>query len=309
MGSSQFQLKLGRGQTAYVHAWLPSSAVRGCVQIVHGMAEHGARYARLGKALAATGYAVYAQDLPGHGRTVRSADELGHVANFGGWKITLSAINQVRAEIEKRHPDMPLFVLGHSRGSFLTQDYIVEHGHGLAGAILSASCADLGPMRAVGLALLRGEAVWKGRRGRSALADQLTFKDFNRKFKPNRTAFDWLSRDEAEVDLYVNDPLCGFRCSTALWIELMEAGALLTEPQRLARIPKSLPVLLVNGSDDPACRGEKGARGLEKTYRDAGLADVTLKLYAGARHELLNDTCRDAVTADLQQWLSAHARS
>lgn len=309
VGSSQFQLKLGRGQTAHVHAWLPPQAPRGIVQIVHGMAEHGGRYARFGKALAASGYAVYAQDLPGHGRTVRSADELGHVADFDGWKITLSAINQVRAEIEKRHPETSLFMLGHSRGSFLTQDYLVEHGHGLVGAILSAGCADLGPMRAIGLALLRGEALWMGRRQRSALADALTFKDFNRRFKPNRTGFDWLSRDAAEVDLYVKDPLCGFRCSTALWIELMEAAALLTDAQRLARIPKSLPVLLINGGEDPACRGERGARGLEKMYRGAGLDDVTLRLYAGARHELLNETCRDTVTADLRQWLDARARS
>ncbi len=309
MGSSQFQLKLRRGQSAYLHAWTPEQAPRGCVQVVHGMAEHGGRYARLGAALAAAGYAVYAQDLPGHGRSVRSADELGHVDDFDGWKITLSAINQVRAEIERRHPDTPLFVLGHSRGSFLTQDYIVEHGHGLAGAILSASCADMGPTRAIGLALLRGEALWQGRRRRSALADTLTFKGFNRRFKPNRTDFDWLSRDEAEVDRYVQDPLCGFRCSTALWIELLEAGALLTDAQRLARIPPTLPVLLVNGSRDPACRGERGARGLEKTYRNAKLSDVTLKVYADARHELLNDTCRDAVTADLQQWLDPRCAS
>ncbi|HEY1077623.1 MAG TPA: alpha/beta hydrolase, partial [Fontimonas sp.] len=190
------------------------------------------------------------------------------------------------------------------RGSFLAQDYIVEHGHGLAGAVLSASCADMGPMRAIGLALLRGEALWQGRRRRSALADALTFKDFNRKFKPNRTDFDWLSRDTAEVDRYIADPLCGFRCSTAMWIELLEAGALLTDPQRLARIPRQLPVLLLNGSSDPACRGERGARGLEKTYRGAQLADVTLKLYADARHELLNETCRDDVTQDLLGWLN-----
>jgi len=305
VGSSQFQLKLGRSQSAHLYAWTPEQVPRGCVQIVHGMAEHGGRYARVGAALAKAGYAVYAQDLPGHGRTVRSADELGHVDDFDGWKITLSAINQVRAEIERRHPETPLFVLGHSRGSFLTQDYIVEHGQGLAGAMLSASCADMGPMRAVGLALLRGEALWMGRRRRSAVGDALVFKDFNRKFRPNRTPFDWLSRDEVEVDRYVQDPLCGFRCSTALWIELMEAGALLTDAQRLARIPRSLPMLLINGSKDPSCRGERGARGLEKTYRSAGLGDVTLKVYADARHELLNETCRDTVTADVRQWLDA----
>lgn len=306
MRSSQFQLSLGKGRSAYIHAWRPGGEPRAALQIVHGMAEHAGRYARLGEALAAAGYAVYAQDLPGHGRSVRGKDELGHTADTNGWQLTLSAINAVRAEIERRHPQLPLFMLGHSRGSFLVQHYLVEHGSGLAGAVLSASCADMGPLRPLGLALVRAEALWRGLRHPSAVGEALAFKDFNRKFKPTRTDFDWLSRDPAEVDKYVKDRLCGFRCSTAMWIELLEAGATLADPQRLARIPKGLPLLLINGEKDPACRGEAGARGLERTYRDAGLSDVTLKLYADARHELLNDSCRDEVTADMRAWLDAH---
>ncbi|MFA5938406.1 MAG: alpha/beta hydrolase [Sinimarinibacterium sp.] len=306
MRSTQFQLNLDRGRFAHVYAWLPAGEPRACLQIIHGMAEHAGRYARVAKALADAGYAVYAQDLPGHGRSVRSADELGHTADYGGWRITLSAINSVRGEVERRHPELPLFMLGHSRGSFLLQHYLIEHGGGLAGAVLSASCADMGPLRAVGLALIRTEALWFGRRHPSAVGEALAFKDFNRRFKPARTAFDWLSRDAAEVDKYVADPLCGFRCSSALWIELLEAGATLADPQRLQRIPKTLPLLLINGAVDPAGRGADGARGLERLYRDAGLSDVTLKVYADARHELLNDVCRDEVTADLRGWLDAH---
>lgn len=306
MRSTQFQLNLDKGRFAHVYAWLPGNEPRAVLQIIHGMAEHAGRYARLAEVLTAAGYAVYAQDLPGHGRSVRSADELGHTADYGGWRITLSTINAVRGEIERRHAHLPLFVLGHSRGSFLLQHYLVEHGVGLAGAVFSAGCADMGPLRPVGLGLIRAEALWFGRRHASVVGETLAFKDFNRRFKPARTAFEWLSRDAAEVDKYVVDPLCGFRCSTALWIELLEAGAELAEPERLARIPKTLPVLLVNGERDPACRGEAGARGLERLYRDTGLGDVTLKVYPEARHELLNDTCRDAVTADLRAWLDAH---
>lgn len=306
MRSTQFQLNLDKGHFAHVYAWLPDGEPRAVLQIIHGMAEHAERYARVAQALADVGYAVYAQDLPGHGRSVRSTDELGHTADHGGWRITLSAINAVRGEIERRHHDVPLFLLGHSRGSFLLQHYLVEHGGGLAGAVLSASCADMGSLRPVGLALIRAEGLWFGRRHPSAVGEALAFKDFNRRFKPTRTAFDWLSRDTSEVDKYVADPLCGFRCSSATWIELLEAGATLADPQRLARIPKTLPLLLINGALDPAGRGEAGARGLERLYRDAGLSDVTLKVYADARHELLNDVCRDEVTADLRAWLDAH---
>lgn len=305
MHSSQFQLDWNGQRRAHVYAWLPSKDVRACLQIVHGMAEHGARYARLGAFLAARGVAVYAQDLPGHGRSIAYAEDLGHDADHDGWTRTLDAIHALREHIAREHPGLPLFPLGHSRGSFLLQHYLFAHGDGLAGAILSASCADLGPLRAVGLLLMRIEARLRGPAHRSALAEALTFKDFNRRFKPARTDFDWLSRDPEEVDKYVDDPLCGFRCSSAMWTELLTAGGQLRDPARLARIPKTLSVLLINGTADPACRGEGGARGLEYNYRAAGLSDVTLQLYHDARHELLNDTCRDQVMEALHRWLDA----
>ncbi|WP_370153059.1 MULTISPECIES: alpha/beta fold hydrolase [Pseudomonadota] len=305
MDSHQFQHDLGGGHRTHVHAWLPASTPRAAVQIVHGMAEHGARYARLGAALAAQGFAVYAPDLPGHGRSVREAAELGHVADRDGWRMSLSAVNAVRGEIERRHAGLPIVMIGHSRGSFLLQHYLFEHGNGLAGAVFSAGTATMGPLRAVGLALMRTEARLLGADHRSALAEALTFKDFNRRFRPARTDFDWLSRDTAEVDAYVRDPLCGFRCSAAMWIELLEAGGRLAEASRLARIPKSLPVLLLNGAADPACRFAAGAQALATLYRQAGLTDVSQHLYADGRHELFNDVCRDQVTDDLIAWLRA----
>ncbi len=307
--SAQFHLRVSETHSAFVHRWVPGARkapARAVVQIVHGMAEHGARYARLARALVEDGYAVYAQDLPGHGRSVRSDDELGHVDDHAGWPQTLVAINTVRSLAERENPGAPFMMLGHSRGSFLLQDYLVEHGQGLAAAVFSAGSGDMGPLRLIGQGLLTLEALWYGRAHRSVLADALTFRDFNRRFKPVRTDFDWLSRDAGEVDAYVADPRCGFRCSCALWLELMAMGARMHDAQRLRRIPKTLPVLLLNGSDDAACRGETGARALERLYRNAGLSDITLKLYAGGRHELFNDLCRDEVTRDLRQWLALH---
>lgn len=304
MNSHNFQFSLNDGAGACLHRWLPQGKPIASVQIIHGMAEHGARYARLAAALTAAGYAVYAQDLPGHGRSVRSADELGHFPQ--GWHGVLRAINEVRGLVEREQPDTPLFMLGHSMGSFLLQDYVIEHGAGLSGAIFSATSGDLGPLRAVGHALMRLEALWYGTQHASALADTLTFKDFNRKFRPNRTEFDWLSRDNAEVDLYVADPLCGFRCGAGLWVELLSACGRLTEPQRLGRIPQGLPLLIIGGDHDSATRGEKGPRALERHYRKVQLRDVTARIYEGARHELLNETCRDQVTADLLGWLKEH---
>ncbi len=303
MKTKQYQQPLSRGGSAYVHRWLPEGEIRAVVQVVHGMAEHGGRYARLAQALTDAGYAVIAQDLPGHGRSVASVPHLGHVADKDGWRISLDAINSVREWIRNELHDPAIYMLGHSMGSYLLQQDITEHGHGIVGAIYSATSGDLGPLRSVGLNLLRVEALWRGPRHRSALAERLSFTEFNRQFRPNRTTADWLSRDETEVDRYVRDEFCGFRCSCALWIDLLKACGTLTEPQRLERIPKQLPILIIGGSRDAATRGEIGPRALEAHYRAANLQDVDLRMYAEARHELLNETCRDDVTRDLLQWL------
>ena len=303
MQTKQFQFTLSGGGSAHVHRWLPEGKAIGVVQIIHGMAEHGGRYARIAQTLTDAGYAVYAQDLPGHGRTARAPDELGHFADRNGWSYVIGQINQLRQHIEHEYPQLPLFVLGHSMGSFLLQDYLIEHGRGLAGAIFSASSGDLGPLRVIGLSLLRMESFWYGRRHRSALAELMSFKDFNRRYKPARTDFDWLSRDPAEVDIYANDPRCGFRCSSGLWLDLLSAAGRLDDPQRLATIPKDLPTLIINGSDDAATQGAKGPRALERLYRKAGLSSITTHIYDNARHELLNETCREVVTEDLLRWL------
>jgi alpha-beta hydrolase superfamily lysophospholipase len=303
--TSTLEVASPNGPALHTHRWLPDGATRASLLIVHGMAEHGARYARFAKALTDAGIAVYALDLPGHGRTADPAD-LGHFADRNGWSVALAAIHAVHSSINERDRKRPLFLMGHSMGSFLVQHYVVEHGAKLDGAILSATSGDLGMLRAIGLALIRAEALIFGRRHRSALAEAISFKEFNKKFKPNRTAFDWLSRDDSEVDKYIADPLCGFRCTTGLWIDLLKAGARLDDIARLSRIPKSLPVLLIAGAADPACNGAAGPRALEQAYRAAGLKDVTASLYDGARHELLNETCRDAVTAELRDWMAAH---
>jgi len=309
MSDDGFQVQMPDGRAIQVHRWLPSAPARATLLVAHGMAEHGARYARLALALNAAGWVVYALDWPGHGRSVRGAGELGHFADRDGWRYALDALQLVRRQAAQEQAGLPLFLLGHSMGSFLGQHHIVEQGEGLAGVILSASSGSMGPMRAPGALLLRLEAALLGARHPSALAEALSFKSFNKKFAPARTSADWLSRDPAEVDKYVADPLCGFRCSASLWASLLGAGASLLDPQRLSRIPKSLPVLLIAGSDDPVSFGAKGPELLLRAYRAAGLKDVTVKIYEGGRHELLNEIaqCREQVTADLLNWLSRYS--
>lgn len=294
-------LQLENGSTVYVHRWIPTGKPRAALQILHGMAEHGGRYARLAQTLTAAGFAVYAQDLPGHGLTA-SENDRGHLADRDGWAYTLDCIHAVNRYIARELRDPPLFALGHSMGGYLLQHYVADASRDLHGAIFSGCSGDLGPLRSVALTLLRLEGLLGGRH-RSRLGEQLSFRDFNRRFQPARTPFDWLSRDAAEVDRYVADPLCGFRCSCATWKELLQACGQLSDPARLSRIRKDLPVLLVAGSADAAIQGEKGLHALERSYRRAGLRNISVRSYPGARHELLNETCRDEVTRDLLEWL------
>lgn len=304
-----FQLQMPDGRHMHVYRWLPAAEPRAVLLVAHGMAEHGARYARLAAALNAAGWAVYALDWPGHGLSVSSAAELGHFADRDGWAYALDGLQRVRERVQQEQPGKPLLLFGHSMGSFLSQHYIVEHGAGLKGVILCASSGSMGPLRAVGVLLLRLEAALLGRGHRSALAEALSFKAFNKKFAPNRSAADWLSRDSAEVDKYIADPLCGFRGSATLWADMLSAGASLLDAQRLARIPKELPVLLISGDHDAVSMGTQGLEQLVRAYRSAGLKDVELRLYEGARHEILNEveSCRGQVMADVMGWLQRHA--
>ncbi|MBN8888587.1 MAG: lysophospholipase [Rudaea sp.] len=295
------------GARIAVHRWSPRVPPRAVLLVAHGMAEHGARYARFAAALNERGWMVYALDHLGHGLTAANADARGFFAERDGWARALAALDAVCIWAAERHADLPLCLFGHSMGSFLSQHYLVEHGEGLAAAILSATSASMGPLRPVGHALMRAEAALFGAHHPSALADILTFRAFNKAFDrpdaPARTAFDWLSRDASEVDKYIADPLCGFRCSARLWADLLGAGANLTDARRLARIPKSLPILLIAGAADPVSGEGRGTQRLAEEYRYVGATRIEVKIYPDARHELLNDTCRDEATADVLAWL------
>jgi alpha-beta hydrolase superfamily lysophospholipase len=203
------------------------------------------------------------------------------------------------------HPGLPVTLMGHSMGSFLTQTYLIEHGAGLKAAVLSGSNGKPSLLAQAGRLVARLERLRLGERGKSALMASLSFQAFNKQFAPNRTAFDWLSRDPAEVDLYVADPRCGFEVTTSLWVDQLDALAANADPARQAQLPKDLPVLIFSGTRDAVGENGAGVERLVAEYRRAGLTRVTSKLYPDARHETLNETNRDEVTRDLVSWLLA----
>ncbi len=287
------------GHAVFTRVWRGETTPRAAVQIVHGLAEHSARYARLADALTAAGYAVYAHDHRGHGPTCPPAD-LGFFAPSDGWRRLLDDIQAVADRIAADLPGLPRVFLGHSMGSFLGQTYIAERGRELAAAALSGTSGPPPAILPIGKRIVAFERWRLGPRGKSPLVQALLFGEQNKPFRPARTPYDWLSRDTAEVDKYVADPLCGFPLTNQLADDLVEALGDLASPKLAARIPKTLPIYVFSGARDPV--GAK-LQGLLDVYKAAGL-DVTAKIYPDARHETLNETNRDEVTRDLITWLA-----
>ena len=305
MQSASTTLVAADGAALFVHGWRPEAPARGVVQIVHGMAEHGARYARLAAALTEAGYAVYAGDLRGHGRSARSPEDVGLFATRDGWAKCLDDVWQINRRIAADHRDAPIILLGHSMGSFLAQHLIGVHGDRLAGVVLSGTSGKPSALAMAGRLIARLERLRLGRRGRSVLLQSLAFDGFNKQFAPARTPFDWLSRDTAEVDKYIADPLCGFPIAIQLWIDVLDGLGAATSARHQARIPNGLPIYVISGRRDPVGGNTRSVAQLLAAYREAGLDRVAHRFYADARHELFNETDRDEVTRDLISWLTA----
>jgi alpha-beta hydrolase superfamily lysophospholipase len=301
MQESTFRFHARDDAQVFVYRWLPQDKPAAAVHIVHGLAEHAARYRRLAQALTAARYAVYASDLRGHGQTAHSAEEIGFFAESDGWCKCLDDLWQLNQIITAETSAVPIIVLGHSMGATLARQFIAEHGDALSGAVLSGSSGQPTPLALSGRLVARAEKLRLGPRGKSALIRSLTFDSFNKRFEPARTKFDWLSRDAAEVDKYAADPLCGFTASVQLWIDLLDAWAEIA--RSCDSISRQLPIYVISGSHDPVSAGTRMLQPMLDQYRAAGLR-VKHKFYPEARHELLNEINREEVTRDLLDWIS-----
>lgn len=305
MQESTFTLDRGAAQV-FVYRWLPDAdvATRGVVQISHGMAEHAARYKGFAEALTAAGFAVYAHDHRGHGRTAGDVSKRGHFADRDGWRAVLDDLYAVAARAAEENPGAPLVLFAHSMGSFIAQQAMFERASLWKGVALSASTSGVAnPLAPIGRVIARVERLRVGASKPSRLLTKLSFGEFNKGFRPARTEYDWLSRDPGEVDKYVADDWCGFDVSTQLWVDLLDALPTLADSTNLARVPKDLPVYVLAGSRDPVTGYLKGLQQLVDSYQAVGLRDITWKVYEGGRHEMLNETNRADVHKDFLTWL------
>ena len=304
MISIPFTFQDSKGASIYVYRWLPAEGmpVKAIVQVAHGMGETAARYERLALTLTANGYAVYANDHKGHGLTAASIEDIGYIGQ-AGFHGMLQDMAQLSHIIKKEYIGIPLFLLGHSMGSFLTQGYIQHFGKELQGVILSGTNGDSGPAIKAGTFLAKLIAKLYGERHQSKALNFLVFGKYNHDFKPLRTPFDWLSRDEDEVNKHIVDPYCGTLFTASFFRDFFLFLQEIVQLPALRRIPKQLPLYLFSGALDPVGQKSKGVMSLIRTYEELQLQDITYRFYEGGRHEMFNEINRDQVTADLIRWL------
>lgn len=292
------------GKSIHVHHWAPDTEPKACVIIAHGMAEHAARYGRFATSLTGAGYEVWAPDHRGHGKTAAEG-ELGWLADRDGFRRVIEDLHGIARRIGNDRPGKKLFLFGHSWGSFLSQGYVSLYGSELAGCVLSGTAGDGGPAVKAGRLVAAIGCAVQGQRAKAPLLNTMSFGSFNKAFLPQRTPFDWLSRDTAEVDKYIADPLCGFVCTYGFFRDLLAGLLWVHAPATMAAIPKGLPLFMIAGSKDPVGAASGSFDWLYDRYKSLSVADLSKKLYPDGRHEVLNDTCRDEATADTLAWLAA----
>lgn len=287
------------GREIKLFAWLPEQEVRHVMVLSHGMAEHIQRYETFALACNAVGIAVYGANHRGHGR---DAEVLGHYADNNGWQKVISDLDLIIDDVAKRHT-APLVLLGHSMGSFIAQQYAILHGRKLDGLVLSGSNYQNPVMYKLAALVSKVEKMRIGANSPSRFLDFISFGAFNGKFKPVRTASDWLSRDPVQVDKYINDDYCGFPCSPQFWLDFMSGLTTISKKSEIAKIPNQLPIYIFSGDKDPVGLQGKGVLALEQHITNNGCDNVQCKLYPGGRHEMLNESNTDEVFNDVTNWV------
>lgn len=295
------------GHKMAYNLWLPSSNAKpkAFIQILHGMAEHSNRYARFAKLLNKKGYAVFAGDHRGHGDSIEDGLK-GYFTEKDGWNRIAEDAFELAAYITSQYAVSTTFLFGHSMGSFLARTVMVNNPQFYSGVVIMGTSASMGLVGKVGKFICKRQIAGKGPKESGKLMDKLSFGSYNKAFEPVRTPFDWLSRDDREVDKYISDDLCGFVCTNSFYFDLLTGIEAANDKARAASLPSDLPLLIVSGDSDPVGANGKGVRKVYELYKNAGIADVTLKLYPEARHELLNEINRDEVEKDLVSWFEAH---
>ena len=291
----------------HVLQWLPDDGnVRAVVQIAHGIAEHIARYDAFACFLAENGLAVIGNSHLGHGLSASDEACRGVFSDKNGWRLAVDDMRALYDRVHRKYPARPHFLLGHSMGSFLARTFIIRWPELLDGCILSGTGQQPRLLLNAGLAAAALEKSLFGADKPSVRLDRLSFGAYNRRIPHHRTPHDWLTRSRDIVDLYEQDDACGFAPSAGMFCDLLGGIKFIGKPDNIAQMRRTLPVLLLAGSEDPVGDYGRGPKIVYDLFKSSGLTDVTFNLYEGARHEVLNETNRLDVYQDVLSWLQSN---
>ena len=290
-----------------IHAieWIPEGEMKGVLQICHGMVEYINRYDEFAEFMAGHGYYVTGHDHLGHGKSIQTEEDLGYFNEIRGNQYVIGDIHKLRELTMKKHPGVPYYMLGHSMGSFLLREYLTMYGTGLAGAIIMGTGYQGALVLNAGQLICRVLEAFKGWKYRSKFVDNLSFGSYNKKFEPAETTKDWITSDKERKKKYVEDPLCSYMFTLGAYYQMFEGMKVLTRKDSIARIPKELPILFVSGEDDPVGAFGKGVIKVYEKYKSAGIHNLSIHLYKGDRHEILNEVNRKDVYEDLRRWIES----
>ncbi len=305
MRTEFFYPSAGQG-TIHGYRWEPEGAPKAVVQIVHGIAEHIGRYEDFARFLNSHGILVVAEDHMGHGGSVGEKDVKGYFT--GGWFKAVQDTYRLLCNTRMEYPQLPYFLLGHSMGSFMTRTLIAKHPDcGLTGVIISGTGWIHSALVNTATAACTLVGKRNGFQKPNALLQSMVFGGYNNRIEHKRTDYDWLSRDPKEVDAYLADPMCGFLATVGLLRDMMTGIRYIQDPVHLARMKMTTPVLFISGSEDPVGGYSQGVKQAANAFRQAGVEDVTVKLYPLCRHELLNEINKVDVYNYLIKWMESHA--
>lgn len=296
-------LSADRKTMLYIRTALPVSKPRGVVQIIHGIAEHIGRYEEFMTFLANHGFLAVGHDHIGHGRSVSPSGTTAWFSEECGWTFATADVRHIHQQISAMYPQLPCFSLGHSMGSFLLRSYLAQRPAHLRGAVLVGTGHQTKAILKTGALLANAEC-----RRHGTTCDRLLNGDGSLRKAAKRFIRAQISRDEARKVSYDNDPLCGAAPTYGLLRDMIGGLDVITNPSTIAKMDPDLPILMLSGSRDPVGEYGLGVRRAFRAFVDAGLQDVTMKLYTGARHEILSERNRYEVYYDILHWIEAHEK-
>lgn len=310
MKKDTFTKTMSDGFPVVIHRWIPDGEIKGIVQLSHGMAEYAERYDEFGSLLAENGILFYAEDKRGHGDTADLAEKngngkFGYLADKNGFFRVRDDLHEETLDLKKEYPGKKIILFAHSFGSFVGQAYMEAYGNDIDGCIL---CGSAGPrLGLMSFAKIFGRLskVFVGPKNVSKFLNLLAFGSYNSKISQKRTVFDWLSRDNENVDKYIEDRRCGFLCTVSFFNDMFDGLLNIHKSENMKKIPQNLPVHIIAGTGDPVGDYCKTLDNLYSIYLKNGIKEVDFVKYTDARHELLNETNREEVKAELLKWINA----